>query len=777
MGRRKASPTPRGELLGAFIANAHSSLPPRPSSAQSKASPPVAGKVGVKPARSSQPPAGAHAKHAAAVSSTMASKPKSPEEEVSSKETPDAPSSTLTLRSSKKNPTSSQPPLTEAFPNKRPKIESAPRYPSRIRKPVLGSPTPDPDSVSQPTRRQKEALALLQGSEVSDEMPSALPTPPADSVYDGPAVEGHSTPHKASPGVDSAADVKADEGGRLAKKQSRISINQLVVKPASPDIEDSTSRAHAAPAARGKDSTSSSGSEGNSSSSIDSSYADVPSQSLPLTPATASLPALHPSISSPTGKSSPPIMPRSASPGSAPQYNWTQTSQPPWSVQDVGTHTFINSTKGQKVKGRPFTKARQANSASRVRNVANTYPRKQPFKAQIMFDGYPSEDQPMREGLTLWEICQEYPNHLTGKVLEGFVQKEWSANELCACLKDDARKVLTDRPGKDKTMVFQKRLERVKKDLMAKNEYDQLMKGAEIRPDGRPTWVKRGNLRLKIYACCFEDSYTRYWREKKVQGTKVVKVTFCRGPRQHALLATCRQVYLEAAPILADSAYFLLDQTKASSALIAIDYLFEHGAFSPWLVTLMQRTRRLVLSKPGEAVFWKARPIFNSVERVDMFGFYPTLNRWVNRDRTIAMGWGVWYWKIFWYRSRMRPTKNPRVNLSRIARWLHANLDQPSKRPGLYLHAWELEDDDGTEGCGKAYYVTVDLDTREILTKERIMFRTKLDRCGSLLENHIKQYHDFIRVTNERRHEWLREERKRWPELYSVTAIASEAEK
>ncbi|RMZ89724.1 hypothetical protein DV736_g3058, partial [Chaetothyriales sp. CBS 134916] len=191
----------------------------------------------------------------------------------------------------------------------------------------------------------------------------------------------------------------------------------------------------------------------------------------------------------------------------------------------------------------------------------------------------------------------------------------------------------------------------------------------------------------------------------------------------------------------------------------------------------MQGTRRLVLSKPGGAVFWNARPIFNSVEAVDMFGFYPTLNRWVKRDRTISMGWGMWYWKVFWYRSPMRPTKNPRVNLSRTARWLHANLDRPAKRPGLCLHAWELEDDDGTEGCGKAYYVTIDLDTKEILTKERIMFRTKLDRCGTLLENHIKQYHDFVTVTNERRNEWLKEERKRWPELYSVTAIASEEEK
>ncbi|RMD43540.1 hypothetical protein DV735_g1536, partial [Chaetothyriales sp. CBS 134920] len=525
MGRRKASPTPRGELLGAFIASAHSSLPPRPSSAQSKASTPIAGLSSaavVKPAKSDQPAAGTHAKQPGA-SSTVASKPKL-SDKFSSKETAGAPSSTVTLRSSKKNLPPSQPPPTEAFPNKRPKIESAPRYPSRVRKPVLGSPAPDvrarpltpapkllrrtsarrritasvqPDPVSEPIRRHKEALSLLQGPEVSDEMPSALPTPPADSTYYGPATEAHSNLPQVSPGID-ATGVKTDKGTGLAKKQNRISINQLVVKPDSPDIEDPKSHAHVTAAAREMDNTSKNGCGSNSSANTDGGYADSdgPSQNLPLTPATAPPPVPGP-IYLPTEKSPPPILPSTASSGSAPTYNWSQTPQTTWSVQDVGTHTFINSTKGQKVKGRPFTKARHPPSANRIRNVANTYPRKQPFKAQIMFDGYPSEDQQMRDGLTLWEICQEYPNHLTGKVLEGFVQKEWSANELCACLKDDARKVLTDRPGKDKTMVFQKRLERVKKDLMAKNEYDQLMKGPEIRPDGRPTWVKRGNVRRR----------------------------------------------------------------------------------------------------------------------------------------------------------------------------------------------------------------------------------------------------------------------------------------
>ena len=51
----------------------------------------------------------------------------------------------------------------------------------------------------------------------------------------------------------------------------------------------------------------------------------------------------------------------------------------------------------------------------------------------------------------------------------------------------------------------------------------------------------------------------------------------------------------------------------------------------------------------------------------------------------------------------MHPTKNPRVNLSRTARWLHANLDRPGKRPKLYLHAWDLEDERGDAGSDDAY--------------------------------------------------------------------------
>jgi hypothetical protein len=176
---------------------------------------------------------------------------------------------------------------------------------------------------------------------------------------------------------------------------------------------------------------------------------------------------------------------------------------------------YMSSRRGQKVKGRPTPKKTASSNGhpgsvgtqspevhmddaeAKNRALANTYPRKQPFKAQIEFPGYPPPNADIPPNYTMWDVCQLMPNSLRENNLRAFVQREWSANELCACLKDDARAILNARPGKDKTMVFQKRMERIKKDLVAKGEYNALLRAPPLRDDGRPTWVKRGNVRRK----------------------------------------------------------------------------------------------------------------------------------------------------------------------------------------------------------------------------------------------------------------------------------------
>jgi hypothetical protein len=170
------------------------------------------------------------------------------------------------------------------------------------------------------------------------------------------------------------------------------------------------------------------------------------------------------------------------------------------------------SRRGQKVKGRPPPKKAASiqpedtshpntpgtnGTQPKNRALSNTYPRKQPFKAQVEFPGYPPPNADIPAHYTMWDICQNMPNSLRENTLRVFVQREWSANELCACLKDDVRAVLNSRPGKDKTMVFQKRLERIKKDLVARGEFVALVNAPPLREDGRPAWVKRGNVRRR----------------------------------------------------------------------------------------------------------------------------------------------------------------------------------------------------------------------------------------------------------------------------------------
>ncbi|KPI39082.1 uncharacterized protein AB675_4603 [Cyphellophora attinorum] len=166
------------------------------------------------------------------------------------------------------------------------------------------------------------------------------------------------------------------------------------------------------------------------------------------------------------------------------------------------------SRRGEKVKGRPKPKNAPVSGgsaatsttgkdapASKTRTTGNTHPRKQPFKSQVSYDGYPDATAPVPPELTLYEVCQKMPNSLRENTLQAFLQAEWSANELFTCLPTDVQDILKARPGKDKTMIYQKRLERMKKDLEAKGELQALMAAPKLRADGRPNYVKRGNIR------------------------------------------------------------------------------------------------------------------------------------------------------------------------------------------------------------------------------------------------------------------------------------------
>lgn len=206
----------------------------------------------------------------------------------------------------------------------------------------------------------------------------------------------------------------------------------------------------------------------------------------------------------------------SAGPGVHPMSHIYPHLAPPVGVNGMPLQ-YIPSRRGQKVKGRPPPKNPPAPkprasvpSAQRPAPVGNNADandgaqanahhqiRKQPFKSIIEFPNYPPPNAEIPDHYSMWDIAQSMPNSLRENNLRPFIQREWSANELCACLREDARAILNARQGKDKTMVFQKRMERIKKDLVARGEYEALLQAPPLRQDGRPTWVKRGNVRRK----------------------------------------------------------------------------------------------------------------------------------------------------------------------------------------------------------------------------------------------------------------------------------------
>jgi hypothetical protein len=207
------------------------------------------------------------------------------------------------------------------------------------------------------------------------------------------------------------------------------------------------------------------------------------------------------------GSQGPMMMPYNQSLNYPPmEYDFSHIREP---VGANGEELIIEypSRRGEKVKGRPKPKKAPVSDSiltstagvdatgSKSRPTGNTHPRKQPFKSQVSYDGYPDAKTPVPPELTLYEVCQKMPNSLCESNLQAFLQAEWSANELFTCLPTDVQDILKARPGKDKTMIYQKRLERMKKDLEAKDELQALMAGPKLRADGRPNYVKRGNIR------------------------------------------------------------------------------------------------------------------------------------------------------------------------------------------------------------------------------------------------------------------------------------------
>jgi hypothetical protein len=189
----------------------------------------------------------------------------------------------------------------------------------------------------------------------------------------------------------------------------------------------------------------------------------------------------------------------------------------------------------------------------------------------------------------------------------------------------------------------------------------------------------------------------------------IVKRDHCKGPEEHNLLVTCRQVYDEALEILLEEPkYVIIERANAAGALKMMESL----SMNPFLRKLIASANRLVMSSPGEQYWHGIRPDrlclhFDKLEEVEVYGFYPNLPQWLYQDRSISMGWSDWHWKFMWYTSAGRPTKNRRINLSDAARWIHTVTGKDSTQLKVTLRAWEFEEPPGSRKWNHLYVRTL----------------------------------------------------------------------
>lgn len=204
-------------------------------------------------------------------------------------------------------------------------------------------------------------------------------------------------------------------------------------------------------------------------------------------------------------------------------------------------------------------------------------------------------------------------------------------------------------------------------------------------------------LRQEIYQYIFNDCIVRYHQTRRLSKRgKYVKVAYCHGPEQHRFLATCQKIYREAFPVLKASVNVLFDGGVDTEAAF---YNVASTSMSPFLRDIILSTKKIVLSNPAED-FCRIRPnnlvggtlpTFNSLEVVEIFGFYPKLSKWLHRNRPVHMGYPYWCWKIFGWESNGYATGCRKIHLTSAGDWFHAVTGRDVDDMTVFLNAWTHE--------------------------------------------------------------------------------------
>ncbi|RMZ92717.1 hypothetical protein DV736_g56, partial [Chaetothyriales sp. CBS 134916] len=117
-----------------------------------------------------------------------------------------------------------------------------------------------------------------------------------------------------------------------------------------------------------------------------------------------------------------------------------------------------------------------------------------------IWEDYLCPKKPLPKSLSLYQIANQYPNHLSGTVLDDFVRARWSAPEIQSCMPQECQDWLEKRKNNndeeivDKTMWLQKRLQKRRK-LLQNGTLAKLRAFWETpqrRLDGRPRHAAMG---------------------------------------------------------------------------------------------------------------------------------------------------------------------------------------------------------------------------------------------------------------------------------------------
>lgn len=321
-------------------------------------------------------------------------------------------------------------------------------------------------------------------------------------------------------------------------------------------------------------------------------------------------------------------------------------------------------------------------------------------------------------------------------------------------------------------------------------------------------------IRQQIYKIYTSSAYVRYRRTAHPSLCKHpsqwIKTAIITGPQEHALLATCRTIRNEARSSLEAAAYLLLDRTDPA---IALDVLARQKVdMPPFLVTLIQRVRRIVVSKPHQAICQERTlsvipleaPYFECLKTVELFGFYPSLQEWLQQDRRVVKGW---HWHMEAWQSWPRLTAYPEVHLGMEGQWWKQKIQEGRRNehnrqkeawvgdymryhphpaashtaftlgvrdstwpsPRVLLRAFMIEEVVPQSFDYECYDVLVDVATKTILRRRKISWGLWTSWNG-IMEYRTDRYHGFLEVARKRRVRWLHEERWLREEMMSSNA-------